>query len=150
MIADMEFASKCRQDAWKYKYFLVKLYKKHVNHETWQETKTFPYNVPTLELVLNVVVKKENLVLLLISVVAVAESIIVFQNDNSICWVRYNKWSANKCMIVDLKRKTQIKTYHHHRVQNLSVFRNYMFRVQGGVHLLPFKDHNDSKDEEDM
>ena len=140
MIVDMEFASKSRQDAWKYKHFLVRMYKKHVNHETWQETKTFPYNVPTLELVLNVVVAKK-LVLLLISVVAVAESIIVFQNDNSICSVRYNKWAENKCMIVGLKRKTQLKTYHHHRVQNLSVFRNYMFHLQ----LLPFKDHNESK-----
>ena len=43
MIVDMEFASKCRQDAWKYNELLIKLYKKHVNHESWKETKTFPY-----------------------------------------------------------------------------------------------------------
>ena len=149
MIVDMEFASKCRQDAWKYKQFLVRLYKKHVNHETWQETKTFPYNVPTLELVLNVVVAS-NLAAPSILVSAIAKSIIVFQNDNSSCSVRYNKWAENKCMIVGLKRKTQLKTYHHHWVQNLSVFRKYTLHLQLSklhlhLQLLPFKYHNESK-----
>ena len=37
MIADMEFASKSRQDAWKYIQFLIKLYKIHNNDKKKEE-----------------------------------------------------------------------------------------------------------------